>query len=86
MDGDAKLRVLRGERVARDNVVAHLRELLTKAEAGEVIAVASAWEYADGLVGYHVALSEGSFPAKLVGEVAVLQHSLIVTSCRVDAG
>lgn len=71
----AELKVLqtfRQECVA--NCVEHIKALLTKAESGEIICIASAVVYADGSTGN--GWSKHDEYAKLLGAVARLQTKL----------
>lgn len=82
MADDPKLRLLRLERPPSEAMVAHLRDLLARAEAGGLVGLVTVWEQADTGVGFHVCLSPGSWAPKLIGELEIAKHSVITA----DAG
>jgi len=70
------LRLIRCEGEPRENVVELARDLLKKAESGEIVALGAAYEYADGTAAFWAAHGEHSTPGRLLGEVTLMGHAI----------
>jgi hypothetical protein len=62
-------------------VIEALGALLEQARAGEIIAVAVAYEMPAGYSGHKAALGPWSNRPLLVGKLAVLQQHIVLTEC-----
>ncbi len=72
------LRVIPATKAKPDEkLISELKEMLAKAEAGEILSIATTCEYATGELGYFWLHGHVTYPTKLIGAVAQLQWSML---------
>jgi hypothetical protein len=63
------------------SVVELLERLLEKAKAGEIRAVAAAWEYPNGGMGHEAAFSEWANRFTMIGKLQVMATHITLNEC-----
>lgn len=63
------------------SVVELLERLLEKARAGEIRAVAAAWEYPNGAMGHEAAFSEWANRYTMIGKLQVMATHITLNEC-----
>ena len=65
-------------------LVEHLKNLLARAEAGELSAFAFVGENVDGTMIRYAYHGHGSYPIKMVGQIEVLKLAVIHRHCKFE--
>jgi hypothetical protein len=78
--------VVQLKRPVHENIVATIKELLAHAEAGEVIALAYAYETNEGAGGWHASHGKGSRPATLLGSLFEAAYQIAARSSEPNEG